>query len=112
MSGSVENVNDENYGDITQARAAIVAYGIATCEPCKEYDPVLEQTAKEFLEIRVGKAKMHVPGKCRNIKKQHNFETYPTTHFFSNGDLLLSKEGKLEPEELSYLIQQHFSSKS
>lgn len=52
---------------------------------------------------------MHVPGKCRGIKKLHNFETYPTTHFFSNGTLLLTREGKIEPEELVALIAQHFS---
>ena len=39
MSGTVENVNDENYAEFTQAPAAVVAYGIATCEPCKAYDP-------------------------------------------------------------------------
>ena len=41
MSEVVENVNDENYEDFTQAQAAIVAYGIANCEPCKAYDPIL-----------------------------------------------------------------------
>jgi len=112
MSGVVENVNDENYEDFSQSSAAVVAYGIATCEPCKAYDPILEQTAKEFLDVRFGKAKMHVPGKCRGIKKQHNFETYPTTHFFSNGTLLCAKEGKLEATELTALIGEHFSQSS
>ncbi len=110
MAGIVENVNDENYAEFLQAPAAVVAYGIATCEPCKAYDPVLEASAKDHAHIRFGKAKMHVPGKCRNIKKQHNFETYPTTHFFSKGTLLDTKEGKLESAELAALIEQHFSS--
>ena len=43
------------------------------------------------------------------LKKQHNFETYPTTHFFSNGTLICAKEGKLEATELTALIGQHFS---
>ncbi len=108
MSGLVENVNDENYAEFTQAPAAVVAYGIAACEPCMAYDPILEQIAKECVDVRFGKAKMHVPGKCRAIKKQHNFETYPTTHFFLNGTLLLTREGKIELEELAMLIQQNF----
>jgi thiol-disulfide isomerase/thioredoxin len=111
MSGIVENVNDENYSEFTQAPAAVVAYGIAACEPCKAYDPILETSAKDHVTIRFGKAKMHVPGKCRAIKKQHNFETYPTTHFYSNGTLLETKEGKLESAELAALIAQHFSQK-
>jgi len=108
MSGIVENVNDENYVDFTQAPAAVIAYGIATCEPCKAYDPILESFAQDHPSIRFGKAKMHVPGKCRSIKKQHNFETYPTTHFFSNGTLLDAKEGKLESAELTALLTRHF----
>ncbi len=109
MSGVVENVNDENYADFTQAPAAIVAYGIANCEPCKAYDPILADMAKGHTHVRFGKAKMHVPGKCRSIKKQHNFETYPTTHFFANSILLCTKEGKLEAAELTALITHYFS---
>lgn len=111
MSGVVEDVNDDNYEDFTQAPAAIVAYGISACEPCKAYDPILVEIAKQYSKVRLGKAKMHIPGRCRAIKKQHQFETYPTTHFFSHGSLLFSKEGKLEANDLSGLLQQYFSGK-
>ena len=107
MAGVVENVNDDNYEELTKAPAAIVAYGIAPCNPCQAYAPILQETAEKFEHIRFGKAKMHVPGKCRNIKKQHTFETYPTTHFFSNGTLVLTREGKLEGVELAELIVQY-----
>ena len=107
MAGTVEDVSDENYEAITQADAAVVAYGIASCEPCAAYDPVLAEIAAKFPGVRIGKAKMHVPGRCREIKKKHNFETYPTTHLFSKGKLLLTREGKLEPAELSALINDH-----
>ena len=105
--GTVQDVNDANYKEFTNARASIVAYGLATCEPCKIYDPILEETAAKFPSIKVGKAKMHVPGRCREIKKTHTFETYPTTHFFSNGKLLLTREGVVEPAELAALIADH-----
>lgn len=107
MSGVVEDISDENYDRFRQAQAAVVAYGIASCEPCAAYDPILEQTASHYTQVRIGKAKMHVPGRCREIKKQHNFETYPTTHLFSNGKLLLSREGKIEAAELAVLIDQY-----
>ncbi len=105
--GTVEDVRDENYKEFTDAPAAIVAYGLATCEPCKAYDPILEETAAKFPQIKVGKAKMHVPGRCREIKKLHTFETYPTTHLFSGGKLLLTREGKLDADELAALISDH-----
>ena len=111
MSGVVEDVHDENYETFRQAPAAVVAYGIASCDPCQEYDPILEETAARFTQVRIGKAKMHVPGRCREMKKLNNFETYPTTHLFSNGTLVLTREGKLEASELSSLIEQHLLNK-
>jgi thiol-disulfide isomerase/thioredoxin len=109
MSGIVEDVSDANYKEFTDAPAAVVAYGLATCEPCKAYDPVLDATALKFPGVKIGKAKMHVPGRCREIKKMHAFETYPTTHFFSNGKLLLTREGLIDSEELAALISDHLA---
>ena len=108
MNGEVEDISDENYEEVISSPSAVVAYGIASCEPCTAYDPILAATASRYTKVRVGKAKMHVPGKCRDIKKRHTFETYPTTHIFSNGKLLCSREGKLEEQELSDLLDQHF----
>ncbi|TAJ30253.1 MAG: thioredoxin [Nitrospirae bacterium] len=107
MEGTLEEVSDENYEEFMQAPAAVVAYGIASCEPCNAYDPVLEETAARFVEVRIGKAKMHVPGRCREIKKRNHFETYPTTHLFSKGQLLMTREGKLDADELAALIDDH-----
>lgn len=107
MAGVVEDVSDENYESFINAPASLVAYGIASCDPCQEYDPILEETATRYAQVRVGKAKMHVPGRCREIKKRHNFETYPTTHLFSNGSLILAREGKIEAEDLANLIDEH-----
>lgn len=101
---AVLDVSDENYKEFTDSSGAVVAYGLATCEPCQAYDPILEDIAAKFPSIKVGKAKMHVPGRCREIKRTHSFETYPTTHFFSDGKLLLTREGIVEPAELAELI--------
>lgn len=107
MRGTVEDVHDANYEEFKQAPAAVVAYGIASCEPCSAYDPILEEIASKFPDVRIGKAKMHVPGRCREIKKQHEFETYPTTHLFSKGELLLTREGKVDADELAALINDY-----
>lgn len=107
MTGTVQDVRDENYKEFTDSDGAVVAYGLATCEPCKQYDPILEETAAKFPAIKIGKAKMHVPGRCREIKKAHTFETYPTTHFFAHGKLILAREGVVEGAELSALISDH-----
>lgn len=108
MSGKVEDISDENYEEVIHAPAALVAYGIASCEPCAAYDPILESVAAAHPRVRVGKAKMHVPGRCRDIKKRHTFETYPTTHLFSQGKLLHVCEGKIEEADLARLMAQFF----
>ena len=107
MTGIVQDVRDENYKEFTDSDGAVVAYGLATCEPCKQYDTILEETAAKFPAIKIGKAKMHVPGRCREIKKAHTFETYPTTHFFAHGKLVLMREGVVEAAELAALISDH-----
>jgi thiol-disulfide isomerase/thioredoxin len=107
MPGTVEEVSDANYKEFTDASASVVSYGLAACEPCAAYDPILEATAAKFPEVKIGKAKMHVPGRCREIKKTHTFETYPTTHFFSHGKLLLTREGVVERDELAALISDY-----
>ncbi len=108
MAGIVEDVTDENYEAFKNAHATVVVYGIASCEPCTAYDPIVSGVARQFPHVRMGKAKMHVPGRCREIKKQHHFETYPTTHFYAQGTLLLSREGKVEEDELIAFIQRYF----
>jgi len=104
---TVQDISDANYKEFTDSAGAVVAYGLATCEPCKTYDLILEEIAQKFPDLKVGKAKMHIPGRCREIKKTHTFETYPTTHFFANGKLLLTREGVVEPAELVALISDY-----
>lgn len=104
----VEDISDDNYDEVIQSPAAIIAYGIASCDPCAAYDPILASVAASFPRVRIGKAKMHIPGRCREIKKRHQFETYPTTHFFSNGQLLLSQEGAIDEPVLGGLIKEYF----
>jgi len=73
----VENITDENYEAVIQSSASLIAYGIGSCVPCAAYDPILESTSSQFPHIRIGKAKMHVPGKCREIKNGINLSRIP-----------------------------------
>lgn len=70
---------------------------------------ILTQAAvsKHKIATAMVMAMMPVPGRCREIKKTHTFETYPTTHFFAHGTLLLTREGVVEPAELAALISDH-----
>jgi len=108
MDNLIGNVTDATIDHYINAPAAVVVFGIANCEGCTYMDGVMTDLAPTFQgRVRFGKAKMHVPGACREIKKRHTFETYPTTHLYVHGTLAETLEGKIEPAELVALINTH-----
>ena len=86
-----------------------MTFGIASCQPCNEFDPILKEAAERFRgKVKFGKAKMHVPGACREIKRKFDFETFPTTHFYCrNGELVHTLDVKVGLDELAGLVWKH-----
>ena len=106
MNEFIGTVTDATFDEYFNAPASVVVYGIANCEGCTYMDGVLAEVAPEFQnKVRFGKGKMHVPGAAREIKKRFSFETYPTIHFYSNGQLVESREGKMDPASFRAAIQ-------
>jgi hypothetical protein len=103
----VTGVTDQNYDLFLAASASVVVFGIASCVPCAEFDPILQQAAERYPAIPFGKARMHVPGTCREIKKHHTFDTFPTTHFYRQGQLVHTEEEKLSLDDLVSRIETH-----
>jgi len=100
-------VTDQNYSTFLEVPASIVVFGIVPCQQCEEYDPIFRQAADQHNDsVKFGKAKMHVPGACREIKRQYTFESFPTTHFYKNGKLVHQTEGKLDLQMLTQTIKQ------
>jgi thioredoxin family protein len=102
----IGNVTDATIDEYVGSSAAVVVFGIANCEGCDFMDGVMADLAPRFNgRVKFGKAKMHVPGACREIKKRYTFETYPTTHLYAHGKLVEKREGKVEPADLDRAIQ-------
>ncbi len=100
-------VTDQTYPNFLDAPASVVVFGIVPCQQCEEYDPIFRQAADQYNgSVKFGKAKMHVPGACREIKRQYTFESFPTTHFYKNGKLVYQTEGKLDLQTLTQTIKQ------
>jgi thioredoxin-like negative regulator of GroEL len=101
-------VSDENYGEILAAPAAVVLFKIANCAKCDEFEPVVTEVSSRYEgKVRFGKALLHVPGACREIKRQHRFETFPTTHFYRDGKLVHQAGEKLNADALEAVILQY-----
>jgi Thioredoxin len=99
-------VNDDNYAEYLKAPASVVVFCMAPCENCEAYDPIVRRAAAALApRVLFGKAKVHVPGATRNIKRQYFFESFPTTHFYKAGKLVHSVGHKLEYDELMEEIE-------
>ena len=106
MDDLIGNVTDATIEEYVGSPAAVVVFGIANCEGCAFMDGVLADLAPRFNgRVKFGKAKMHVPGACREIKKRYTFETYPTTHLYARGKLVEKREGKVGSADLERAIQ-------
>jgi thioredoxin-like negative regulator of GroEL len=107
----LQRVMDANYDTFLQAGKAVLLFKIASCKPCDEFEPIVRKAAELYHPtVRFGKVLMHVPGTCIGIKKRYTFETFPTTHFYKNGQLVQIVEGKLDEKELNRLIETQLSS--
>ena len=107
----LERVMDSNYDAFLQNPAGVLLFKIAYCQACEEFEPIVQKAAETYgSSVRFGKVLMHVPGTCTGIKKRHNFETFPTAHFYKNGQLVQVAEGKLDEKELARLIETHLLS--
>ena len=106
MDDLIGNVTDATIDAYVSSPAAVVVFGIANCEGCAFMDGVLADLAPRLNgRVKFGKAKMHVPGACRDIKKRYTFETYPTTHLYAKGKLVEMREGKVGAADLERAIQ-------
>ena len=108
MDLDLTRVTDENYPDYLAAPAAVILFKIANCAKCEEFLPAVAGAARRYGgRVRFGMALLHVPGACREIKRRHRFESFPTTHFYKAGQLVHRVEEKVEPEVLTSLIDRH-----
>jgi thioredoxin reductase (NADPH) len=99
-------VNDDNYDDYLAASAAVVMFGIVPCDNCAAFEPVVQRAAQALGgQVRFGKAKLHVPGATREIKRRYRFESFPTTHFYKAGRLVHQVDHPLDYEQLIAEIQ-------
>jgi hypothetical protein len=107
----LERVMDSNYDAFLKNPAGLLLFKIASCQACEEFEPIVQKAAGTHgSSVRFGKVLMHVPGTCTGIKKRHNFETFPTTHFYKNGELVHASEGKMDEKELSRMIETYLLS--
>lgn len=107
----IPRVDDQNYPSFLDAPASVVVFGIASCVPCAEFEPILKKAAEKYgASVKFGKAHMHVPGACREIKKKYEFETFPTSHFYKDGTLVHTSDEKLELDELIRRIDRYLLS--
>lgn len=107
-SDLLPRISDENYKEFIKAPAALILFKISSCQQCEEFEPIVESLVLVYRErIQFGKGLLHIPGLCRAIKREHRFESFPTTHFYKAGNLVHTLEGKVSLGELDGYLKEH-----
>ena len=106
MIEKLDLVTDKVYPDFLAVPAAVILFKIVNCQKCNEFEPIVLQAAQQFGDrVKFGVAKLHVPGACREIKRKYRFESFPTTHFYKQGELVHQEDQKLALDSLQEKIQ-------
>ena len=108
LDEGLPRVSDENYGEYLSEPAAVVLFKIANCRKCDEFEPVVTEVSRRYNgKVRFGKALLHVPGACREIKRKYRFDSFPTTHYYKGGQLVFQDDEKLTREVFEQRIKDY-----
>jgi len=111
LEEGISRVTDENYNDYLAVQASVILFKIANCQKCEEFQSILAEAAQRYDgEVFFGIALLHVPGACRGIKRKYRFDSFPTTHFYKGGELVMQEDRKLSLAELNEAIDRHLLS--
>ena len=90
---------DENFNELIKEKV-IVDFFATWCGPCKMLSPVIEEVSKsvdiDFVKIDVDK--------CPETAKKYGVMSVPTLLKFENGEVVDTKIGYMNPDELSIWI--------
>ena len=76
-------LSDVNFKEIiNQKEIALIDFYASWCGPCKMLAPILDEIAKEFPNITVGKVNIDFE---QIVSKEYNVWTIPTMIIFKNG---------------------------
>lgn len=91
------HATDENFNELIKGKKVIVDFFATWCGPCKMLSPVLESLSKEYDDVTFVKVDVD---DCHNVSKEYGIMSVPTLMKFENGQLIDTKVGYQNINEL------------
>ena len=100
---SIEAVSDESFeaAVLKEKKLTVVDFWAPWCGPCKAIAPILDEIAAEFDQVKCVKINVD---EHKQVAGQYGVRGIPTLLFFSDGQLVETKVGLMNKEELIQLI--------
>lgn len=80
----------------------VVEFGAPWCAPCQQQVPILEQFAKDNIDIKVGKINVD---NNRPLANKYSVRGVPTIILFNNGNKVKSKTGMMGIDSLQSFVE-------
>lgn len=98
----VKELNSSNFKEEISKGKVLVKYGADWCAPCKQLDPILEETSEEVEDTKFYKLDVDKNG---DIAQQYEIRGIPTLILFNNGNEVKRITGVTSKENLKEQIK-------
>jgi thioredoxin 1 len=100
-------VSVEKYDKEKRAKKTVLKFYATWCGPCKIYEPIFEETAKNSLYTDIYFATIDID-QNPDLSIEYEIQSIPTTLFLKNEEVVARKVGVLDKTEIADAIEKLF----
>lgn len=98
----VIKVTDTNFDGVTNDGVSLVDFFAPWCGPCKAMSPIIEELAKEYPNVRIGKLDVD---ENPETSSKFGIKSIPTIILFKDGEVVSRKVGMSSKDQLKSIIE-------
>ncbi len=99
-------VTESTYSDFTSDGTVLLDIKTEWCGPCKALSPIIDELAKEYTNVRIGKMDAD---ENKSIVQELGVRSIPTILIFKDGQIVERHIGSATKEKLKSLIDKHLN---
>jgi thioredoxin 1 len=102
-NGNIIELNKHNWKEILESdKIVLVDFYAEWCPPCLKIEPILEEIAKEYENIKVCRFNVD---ESREIAEEYYIHILPTLAIFRNGEIVSGIEGLANKNTIKRMIE-------
>lgn len=102
MTTVVSNQDEFTEHVLQEQQPVVVKFFADWCKPCKQYTPTFEGVAEQHDDVKFVEVDI---GQDPNLSMQYGIRSVPTTGAFRDGQMVESKQGVINEDSLSQLVE-------